>query len=378
MKILFLYEVNCGGETVAVTSIINELINTRNASLIHHPQLPLSKTGFQSFFGWIVISVYHWLGFMINNRNADWVYTTTFTAGVAAVVLKSFFRFRLVWHYHGTRVPLTAEGLKGKTFLSQKIKRAIVILFHKFFLDRTDLIIVPGSTTKTKLLEEFPYLHKKMIRVIPNGVDIKMFKPVSVPEKKKLLHDLKITGHPVILWLGRLNIKKGLNLLLRVITELKKDLPDLILILAHPKIQNPYEFQYKQQLLTLITKLKIQNNIYWLTDYPVPNLYNISELVVSLSEIELFQLILLEALATKTLFMGRPVGETARILKGVDQRLIIKSMQIKFVANQIRAILKLSNAEKKAIVERGYKLTRKYSWSKTTKNILRSLTSIPS
>jgi glycosyltransferase involved in cell wall biosynthesis len=69
--------------------------------------------------------------------------------------------------------------------------------------------------------------------MIPNGIDLKPFD--NLPDKGYFAQELGFSGDKkVILFLSRINIKKGLDLLLPAIYELAKEREDFILALAGP------------------------------------------------------------------------------------------------------------------------------------------------
>ena len=144
MKICLLYETACGGETVATEAIASELAQINDHIDSKYVAAPLSHTDFRSFFFWILKSVIYWLRIVLINRATDWICTTTYTGGVAAVLFKPFFRYKICWHFHGTRVPPDPKGLQGKTYVTQFLKYYTVKILHIFFLKFSDLILVPS------------------------------------------------------------------------------------------------------------------------------------------------------------------------------------------------------------------------------------------
>ena len=114
----------------------------------------------------------------------------------------------------------------------------------------------------------------------------------------------------------------------------------------------------------------------WVVDEKdISNLYAMSNLVVLLSEEENFPLIMLEALASKVIFMGTPVGGVKEMLNKIDNRLIIRDRNPVNVAKKLWLILKLRDYQRLVILQKGYKIAKQFTWKKTSKLISDSLKS---
>ena len=72
--------------------------------------------------------------------------------------------------------------------------------------------------------------------VVPNGVDIHLFRP-SPQLRAKVRRELNVEQRQVILWAGRINRLKGVDLLLEAFRELRRTLPNLALVVAGPADQ---------------------------------------------------------------------------------------------------------------------------------------------
>lgn len=91
--------------------------------------------------------------------------------------------------------------------------------------------------------------------VLPNGVDLMGFD--SLPQKKILEQNYPETKDKVIaLFLGRIHPKKGFDLLIPALFEVRKNFPDLHLIIAGPD-----EGGYKKQVTHLISKYSLDKAV---------------------------------------------------------------------------------------------------------------------
>lgn len=371
LSILVCYENDRGGETKATEAIYREFSKNKSLKLKTTSSEPLSRTDFRGYFAWILAAIGKWARVILPNRNTDWVYTTTFTAGFAAALLRSLSNFKICFHYHGSRLPEKEGGL------SQGMKYKFTFWLHQFFLKRAELILAPSNYSKNLFKKQFSATKDKKIVVIPNGVDLKVFKPVIPKTKLALRKKYNIQKDaPVILAIGRLHKKKGTDLLLLAIRLLKDKAPNVLLLIAHPQATTSGEKSYKEELNGKIVNSHLTKNVVWVVDEKdISNLYAMSNLVVLLSEEENFPLIMLEALASKVIFMGTPVGGVKEMLNKIDNRLIIRDRNPVNVAKKLWLILKLRDYQRLVILQKGYKIAKQFTWKKTSKLISDSLKS---
>lgn len=369
LHILVCYERNRGGETKATEAIYRELSKNKSLKLKISSSKPLSRTDFLGYFSWILAGISQWARVILLNRKTDWVYTTTFTAGFAATLFKPWPNFKICFHYHGNRLP----EKEGK--LTQWIKYKVTFWLHQFFLKRVDLILTPSNYSKNFLKKQFSTIKDKKMVVISNGVDLKVFKPVLLRTKLALRKKYNINRNAkVILAIGRLNKEKRVDRLFPVISLLKNEISNILLLIAYPKEDTKDEKIYKRKLEKQITGLGISDYVMWLSgEKNVANIYAVSDFVVLASKKENFPLIMLEALASKVIFISTPVGGVKQILPNIDKRLVIKNTKPKALSEQLNSVLNLSNRQKNIIHQKGHKLALKHSWEKTAKGLLASL-----
>ncbi len=374
MKILFFYESHCGGETIATEAIIKEL--SQKAIVVRQLLQPLQKTDTLSFFSWIIHGIIRSFITISQQKDLNWVYTTTFTAGVAAALLKPFIHFQLAWHFHGSRIPPKPHTFFGKSCITQYIKWASVKIFHQLFLSHVNIIFVPTHAAAEELKQEFSFLNHKKIIVISNGVDLHEFASVTQKQKIKLRQKFGFKKEDkVILSIGRLDPYKNLYLLLDVISLMSKKLPQVKLLIACPP-PHKNEKTYQKLLVNNIHNLHLTHLVKWQMAPPnIADVYHVSDLVVSLSQNERFPLILLESLAAKTLFAGSRMW-SQDFLSRISRKLLINAINPQTIAKQLRSILMESPALQNKWRHLGYQLVKQYTWINTTESIYSTLLTI--
>jgi len=376
MTIFFCYESNSGGETVATEAIERELSKFPHTTVLSHSLSPLLHTDFLRFFLWVFDSIIQWMNIICQNSKADWIYTTTYTAGVAAVILKPFFKYHIVWHFHGSRIPPPPHRLLGKTYITQAMKYKVVRNLHTFFVKRMDLIFVPSVQGKQWLLDIIPIPYKSKIRIIPNGVDLGKYHLLSENKRYLLRKKYGFERHAhVLLSIARLEKHKGLETLVQVVMELFHADPNIRLCIVFPHPITESEKTYKKRLGQFIGEHALER-IVTLAEEPshIEDYYHIADCTVSLSQLEFFPLTMLESFACGTPYMGFPLGNTDTFLSHIDKQLVIKDGSIGNISRQINHVLFSTVMQRRMLQKKGCRFAGKFTWSETVRSLLEDIT----
>ena len=196
--------------------------------------------------------------------------------------------------------------------------------------------------------------------IIPNGVDIHHFRP-DVP----LIQEY-CDGKLNIVFMGRLEFRKGLNYLLKAFYYVKKEMPNTRLIICGPgtRLRKRYEqwvkdVRLKDVVFTGLVNFEEQPSYYRTADvFCAPNTSH-----------ESFGLVLVEAMAT-----GRPVvasnieGFASVVTDGKDG-LLVPPMTVRPLAN---TLLKLLNDKQLRLQmgENGLITAQKYDWEGVAARVL--------
>lgn len=371
------YETDCGGESIAVERLFQELQKQQGAAvkLLGFPRLTRSGSFF--YFSWIVRSLLFWFTALIKNRYTTWVYTPVFTAGFAASLLKPMFGYRICFHYHGSRLPAKTKLSNPLKNLTHQLKYKLTWFMHQYFLLRSDMVFVPSQDAKKTIVSEFPVLEHKPIYVVPNGVDLVRFHPELPGKKVRLKRQYSISSEYVLMYIGRLNQTKRIDLLLKVLSYLKQSVPNIVLLVAHHPPSFSDEIVYQEELKQQIVNDNLSRYVFWITgEDKVSNLYNMSDIVILVSREENFPLVMLETLACKTLFMGPAIGAIKEILTSIDPILLIDEKSPEKIAKHVETVLTLPKSHKQEIVRRGFQLAGQYSWERASRTIYRYLSEV--
>ena len=146
-----------------------------------------------------------------------------------------------VWHFSGVapylaviKTPkcITTHGLLDRWTINKGYWKKYIfgLLFQKRILKNTELIQINNTDEQADLKRFLGYIHPN-VKIIPNGMNIRDF--AVLPEKNSFRNQFKITvDKQLILFMSRINLKKGLDLLLPAFKEISSQRDDCILILA--------------------------------------------------------------------------------------------------------------------------------------------------
>lgn len=237
--------------------------------------------------------------------------------------------------------------------------------FGRLLLGHSDVII---PSTKSYAMKSKPLArYKNKITVVPNGVDVERFHPDidgSQIRGKYLLDE----NSKVILFVGRLDIYKGCDYLLKALAIACKKSPQFCLIVVGT---GPEESKLKE----LAKGLVINSNVIFagfISDEKLPYYYAACDVFVlpSVSPFEGFGLVQLEAMAC-----GKPVVTTT--IPGpseVDAEEVatihVPPRNIEALADAISRLLN-DKALAKKMGDNGKRLVaEKYTWSKIAIDLL--------
>jgi len=220
-------------------------------------------------------------------------------------------------------------------------------------VEKADGIIAVSEFTKSKILEIAGTRYEDKIRVIYQGSDM-----LKVKAKKPFFN----VSSDFLLVVGTIEPRKNLSRLFKAMEIVKKEIPDVKLIVAGKK-----GWAYKE-ILSLIPKLGIDDNII-LTNYisreELKYLYEKSSAIIFPSLYEGFGFPPLEAA-----YMGKTAIvsdlEVFRELYG-DYPIYFDKTSSEDMADKILNFLKNPSIPDKNLAE---KLTQKFTWENTAKKTL--------
>ena len=196
--------------------------------------------------------------------------------------------------------------------------------------------------------------------IIPNGIDLNHFRPDVQPMEQ--YRDGKLN----IVFMGRLEFRKGVNYLLKAFYELKSQMPDTRLIICGPgtRLRKRYE--------EWVEKNRLRDVVFtgMVSFEDQPRYYRTADVFCAPSTSrESFGLVLLEAMAT-----GRPTVATniegyASVVTSGEEGLLVPPMDSHALAQALMTLLK-DKALREQMAQKAIITAGKYSWEDVSRRVL--------
>ena len=183
------------------------------------------------------------------------------------IIEKNINNYDLI-HFHDLRTSLTvvvayyarkknipyiiqAHGSVLPFLQKQRLKNLFDLFFgYKILKAASKVIAVSNAEVDQYVKMGVP---KEKIVIIPNGIDVDSFN--DLPEKGTFRKQYGISEKYIVLFLGRLHERKGIDFLIKSYAELKRELDDVVLVLAGP------DDGYRAKAEMLINNLNLTNQI---------------------------------------------------------------------------------------------------------------------
>lgn len=200
-------------------------------------------------------------------------------------------------------------SLHNEMFHEEKItdEQALECVNRVDFINTVSKFIADGVKARVPCAEE-------KLNVIYSGADIGAYEPsgsdAALENKKMLLDKYGLTGYKVILYVGRLSVKKGVDILLKAVKSVMDFRDDVALVIVGSKWYGKNEKDDYTASLEILSK-KLKGPIVFTGFLPpseIPLHYNIGDIFVCSSQWN-------EPLARvhyETMAAGLPIITTAR------------------------------------------------------------------
>ncbi len=226
-----------------------------------------------------------------------------------------------------------------------------------------DLVVTVSnySATRASLLYK---LDKKKIRVVPNGVDPEKFQPMT--KTPTLRRNLGLSNSQIILFVGRLIPRKGLNFLVEAAKKIVRERSEtLFVIVGNGPLRNSLESQ--------ITRYGLSRNFRFLGDAKedlLPSLYNCADVFAFPSIQEGQGIALLEAQASAKPVVAFNVGGVNEAIREGTTGLLVERGKSDKLADAILGLLSDSSLRSKMGKEGREFVLANYTWDICAKKML--------
>lgn len=322
-----------------LSSTLRDLGNEVHILTGGHPQAKEDKT---------VTRLGRRISLYANKSEVNWTFSPMLFLKVKTFIEKNSFD---IIHAHGPFAPnLPFLALVHSTSTNIATFHTAFSDFNyyklsKFFFTHTSRRINGSICVSQKAFNEIcPHFPRGNYEIIPNGVDTERFNPRGAKLKE-------FANKTMILFLGRLDPRKGLRVLLDAFPLIKKKIPDAILVVAgkgSPPTDIPENLRK-----SIVFKGMIPPEM-------VPLYYRSADLYCSPSLFgETFGIVLLEAMSSGTPVIASDIDGYREVIP--DKEMLFEKGNPKSLADKAISLLK-DNSKLRKNRKSGLETTKKYDW----------------
>ncbi len=241
-------------------------------------------------------------------------------------------RYPYVVHFHG---PWAAEArAEGAGPLSVLYKRAMESVVYR----QADRFVVLSDAFRRILVDVYG-VREDRVRVIPGGVEVARFSRSESRTEARMVLGWP-TDRPIVLTARRLAHRMGLGNLIEAMGEVRRRVPDALLLIAGKGPMLPV-------LEAQVANLQLADHVRFLgfiSDATLPLAYRASDLtIMPTRELEGFGLAAVESLAAGTPVLVTPVGGLPEVVRGLDPQLVLDGYEPAPIADGlVHALCQLS------------------------------------
>lgn len=298
-------------------------------------------------------------------------YTPYLLPGIAKKCIRNFdiihihtFRSTLaipIWYYakkHSIPYVLQAHG--SLPYMNQKeyFKKIFDSIVGDKILKDASKVIALNSTEAAQ--------YKKMdvaennIEIIPNGIDLSEYEKLPDRGRFRTKYQIK-DNEKIILYLGRIHKRKGIDLLINAYSKLVKDMKKARLIIVGP------DDMYLSELKKQITELGIEDKVIFtgpLFNHDKLSAYLDADVLVYPAIYEIFGLVPFEAIISGTPIIVTDDCGCGEIVKEAECGYLVRYGDIEGLKNQILYVLNNPDEAKKKVLQGQKYIYNNLTWDK--------------
>jgi len=250
------------------------------------------------------------------------------------------------------------SGFREETGVAARLEKKLLD-FDKIVMQRADKIIAVSQFTKASVTSTY-HIPSSKIHVIHNGIYPQEYicTETEITETKKTYN---IENEPAILYVGRLEQRKGLDFLLQAFDLLSKRTKCKLIIVGDGD-QAPYR--------KLAATLRIKDKTIFtghLDETKLKHLYTACTVFVLPSLLEGFGLTLLEAMASAKPVVATNVGGIPEIIKNDIHGKLVEPKYPEQLCEALSFYIENPETAKKTGEQNRKYVTETFSWTKTAK-----------
>jgi len=300
------------------------------------------------------------------------------------IVMGDFKDKKLVTTIHGFPLYEDLESLKSSFNIYKILHLALITPQHMLTLSKlineSDLIIPLSNQLKNTLIELFGIDNKKLV-TIPNGVDTGFFRPINPDIARSIVQKLvsrrcgvDIGNDLILLYLARVEPRKGTNVLVRALSRLSRR--DWFLLI----VGSIEQLEYARHVSDLAEKLGVRGKICITGSLPrtmLPALYSASYVYILPSLFEGLPATILEAMSCRTPVIASKVGGVPEVVINGYNGILFSPGSIEELSEAVNYLLD-SPRIRETLAAKAYLASQLHSWERIAEKYSAIVSSITS
>lgn len=236
------------------------------------------------------------------------------------------------------------DNLTQQLKLPHVAKKPINSMMNKYFvsfLKRSEYATMPTEQAVADLIPQKRKPFKVPVEALSNGIDLSRF--TKGRANKEIYDEYKIPKNkPIVLYIGRVDPEKSLDILMKAFIKAHEKVPDAHLIVVG-------DGSARSKLEGIIEKAGLDKNAHFLgrvVGDNLPQLYRTGTVFAITSKTETQSIVLMEAMASGLPCVAVDAGAVHELVKNNKNGYLVEADDITAVANSLVKIL--TNKERQA------------------------------
>ena len=297
--------------------------------------------------------------FLVNEDQHDALLANYWLSGAAAHQLKHSLQLPLITTFHTLARVKAASGDRSHGY-EQRVK------IETELIGCSD-VILSNSSFEMEQLDTLYGADPSRIEIVPPGVDHSIFSPASKKEARQLLN---LREQPTLLFVGRIQPLKGVDLAISTLSELGHRDAQLVLIGSSSGPDGPTE---ERRIRQMVEELGLKNRVLFVEPQPHEKLvdwYRAADVVLMPSRSESFGLVALEAAASGVPVVASKVGGLQTIIEDGLSGYLIDDRDPCSYADHVYKIISDTEKAKEMSIQAVNK-SKSFTWSVTAARLRR-------
>jgi D-inositol-3-phosphate glycosyltransferase len=298
----------------------------------------------------------------------DLIHAHYWLSGPVAALLQTRWRTPVVAMFHTLarmKNRVVAAGPERESARREMVEQRTMVL--------ADRIVAATAVDRRQMLEHYE-LPPQKISVVPGGVDLVRFRPRDQAAARR---ELGIQANKVILFVGRIQRLKGIDVLLQAVARLRNLAPALkddlrvLIVGGRPGEADALEERELRRLSHLASRLGIERLVEFVGSVDqarLPEYYAAADVTVVPSMYESFGLVAVESMACGTPVVAARVGGLATTVQDGYSGYLIPWRDPALYADRLAALLTDEDLRRQ-MGEHGLCAAARYDWSRVAEEI---------